>query len=185
MSNRRKSAVHSAPKNGRVFRNYLAKYEKSMQAPPPVPNLLFRLETFAANVKAIAAEISEDKWQIRPTPDQWSLAMIMCHLRDVEWEVYHVRFKNLMAGENAFLPGVSPDEWAEERNYAAQDGRDALESFLTARKETLAMLRGLTADIWKRQGQHTFFGPTSMHELVYLAVRHDDLHWEQIRSLLG
>lgn len=110
--------------------------------------------------------------------------MIICHLRDVEREVYHVRFKNLIQSENAFLPGASPDEWAEERNYAVQDGREALDSFLEARAETLTMLRGISAEIWKRQGQHAYFGPTSMHELVYLAVRHDDLHWEQIRGLL-
>jgi hypothetical protein len=102
----------------------------------------------------------------------------------VEREVYHVRYKALIAEENAFLSGASPDEWAEERSYEWQDGREALEAFLAARKESVAMLRGISAEIWKRQGQHTFFGPTSLHELVYLAVRHDDLHWEQIRNLL-
>lgn len=155
-----------------------------MQAPPPIPNLLFRLETFAANIKSIPIEYNFVQWTFRPSPNQWSLGMIMCHLRDVEREVYHVRFKSLIAEENAFVSGVSPDEWADERGYAAQDGRKALEAFLVARNETLEMLRGLSAELWKRQGQHAFFGPTSMHELVYLAVRHDDLHWEQIRRLL-
>ncbi|NIU59734.1 MAG: hypothetical protein GWN67_26140, partial [Phycisphaerae bacterium] len=79
-----------------------------MQAPPPIPNLLFRLETFAANVKAIPSEEASVDWQKRPSPNQWSLAMIMCHLRDVEREIYHVRFRNLIAAENAFLSGVSP-----------------------------------------------------------------------------
>lgn len=108
----------------------------------------------------------------------------MCHLRDVEREVYHVRFKNLMTAENAFLPGASPDEWAEERGYARQDGRAALEAFLEARKETLEILRGMSVELWQRQGQHAFFGPTTLHELVYLSVRHDDIHWEQIKGLL-
>jgi hypothetical protein len=155
-----------------------------MQAPPPVPNLLFRLETFAANVKAILSEQEAVQWEKRPSPDQWSLTEIMCHLRDVEREVYHVRFRNLIAAENAFLPGASPDEWAEERGYAEQDGREALQTFLEARKETLELLRSMSAETWQRQGQHAFFGPTTLHELVYLSVRHDDLHWEQIRSLL-
>lgn len=155
-----------------------------MQAPPPVPNLLFRLETFAVNIKAALSEQEGVQWQKRPSPGQWSLGMIMCHLRDVEREVYHVRFKNLIAAENAFLSGASPDEWAEERGYAQQDGRAALQTFLAARKETLELLRGMSAELWQRQGQHAFFGPTTMHELVYLSVRHDDIHWEQIRNLL-
>jgi hypothetical protein len=155
-----------------------------MQAPPPIPNLLFRLETFAANIKSIPIENDAVRWTFRPSPDQWSLGMIMCHLRDVEREVYHVRFKSLTAEKNAFLSGASPDEWAEERGYAEQNGREALEAFLVARNITLDMLRGFSAELWNRQGQHAFFGPTSMHELVYLAVRHDDLHWEQIRGLI-
>lgn len=104
-------------------------------------------------------------------------------MRDVEREVYHVRFNNLISQENAFLPGASPDEWAEERDYAAQDGREALKAFLVARQETLDLLKSLSPEMWQRQGQHAYFGPTSMHELVYLAVRHDDIHWEQINSL--
>jgi hypothetical protein len=157
-----------------------------MQAPPPIPNLLLRLETFAINVKAMLAEQETTKWQQRPSadPEQWSLTVIICHLRVVERVVYHLRFNNLIAEENAFLPGASPDEWAEERGYAEQDGRQALTAFLNARLETLALLKSISPDLWQRQGQHAYFGPTTMHELVYLAVRHDDIHWEQIRNLL-
>ncbi len=154
-----------------------------MQAPPPIPNLLLRLETFAINVKAILSELETEKWLVQPSNDQWSLTEIICHMRDVEREVYHVRFNNLIAEDNAFLPGASPDEWAEERGYAAQDGREGLTTFLKARLETLQLLKTLSPELWRRQGQHAYFGPTSMHELVYLAVRHDDIHWEQIKSL--
>ncbi|MFZ0548913.1 MAG: DinB family protein [Candidatus Promineifilaceae bacterium] len=155
-----------------------------MQAPPPIPNLLFRLEKFAANVKATLTEQETEQWQKRPSPDQWSLTEVVCHLRDVEREVYHVRYKSLISADNAFISGVSPDEWAEERGYAQQDGRQALQAFLEARQETLDILKGMSAELWQRQAQHAFFGPTSMRELVYLSVRHDDLHWEQINSLL-
>jgi hypothetical protein len=37
--------------------------------------------------------------------------------------------------------------------------------------------------VWERQGQHTFFGPTSLREIVFLAVRHDRVHAEQIAAL--
>jgi len=41
----------------------------------------------------------------------------------------------------------------------------------------------LPPDVWETQGQHTFFGPTSLHELVYLAVQHDRVHGQQIDAL--
>ena len=57
------------------------------------------------------------------------------------------------------------------------------DDFLAARDETLALLSPLPSEIWQRQGQHTFFGPTSLHEIVYLAVQHDRLHARQIDEL--
>ncbi|MCI0397863.1 MAG: DinB family protein [Chloroflexi bacterium] len=154
-----------------------------MQAPPPVPTLLNQLATLAANVHGALAAEGVD-WAYRPEPDQWSLTEVLCHLRDVEREVHQSRFRALLRAEHAFLPGVTADEWAEERGYRRQNGPAALADFLAARQETLRLLKDLDDSLWQRQGQHAFFGPTSMHELLYLVARHDELHWEQIKALL-
>jgi hypothetical protein len=108
----------------------------------------------------------------------------MCHLRDVEREVHQPRFRALLREDNAFLPGAVSDEWVEERRYRNQDGRRALAQFLAARRETVKMLEEVEGTLWQRQGQHAFFGPTTMHELLNLAVQHDRAHWEQINNLL-
>jgi hypothetical protein len=156
-----------------------------MQTPPPIPDLLTRLATFASNIQKILSDEDQIDWGKRPSPEQWSLTEIVCHMRDVEREVYHARFETMIKQVNAFIPGVSPDEWAEERGYAAQNGRQALNDFLTARGETVDLLKSLPPELWDKQGQHAYFGPTSMQELVYLSVRHDDIHWEQIRGMLA
>lgn len=155
-----------------------------MQAPPPVPTLLSLLEAMAAKVKGALAAESLD-WLWRPAPDEWSLTEVMCHLRDVELEVHQHRLSTVIESEEAFISGVSADEWAEARHYRQQDGHLARDAFLEARQHTLRMLSGLPEATWSRQGQHAFFGPTTLQELVYLAVRHDDLHWEQIKALVG
>jgi hypothetical protein len=123
-------------------------------------------------------------WTRQPGDDEWSLTEVMCHLRDVEREVHQVRFRLLIAEDNVFLPGVSADEWADERGYCYEDGLKATLSFLTAREETLSFVEPLSEELWGRQGRHAFFGHTSMHELLYLAVRHDEIHWQQINDLL-
>ena len=108
----------------------------------------------------------------------------MCHLRDVEREVHQVRFRLLINEDSVFLQGVSADEWADERGYCFEDGVKATKSFVAARLETLALVEPLDDQIWQRQGRHAFFGHTSMHELLYLVVRHDEIHWQQITDLL-
>jgi len=153
-----------------------------MQDPPPIPELLAELATFCREMEAILDDGRRD-WQWRPAEDEWSLTEVACHLRDVEKEVHQVRLRALIAGDDAFLPGVDSDEWARQRNYRTQDGRAALADFIAARNETIALLSELPAEIWSRQGQHTFFGPTSTSEIVYLAIQHDRIHAQQIDDL--
>ena len=155
-----------------------------MQEPPPVSVLLGRLETFAADVEEALSDPLVD-WECAPAPGEWCLTEVVCHLRDVEREVHQRRFHALIEDEEAFLPGVVADDWIEERAYREQHGPSALEQFVEARRETLALLRNLDDGVWRRQGQHAFFGPTSLHELLNLAVQHDAAHWEQIINLLA
>lgn len=155
-----------------------------LQTPPSIPELLNRLQQFIVNIEERLSAGNLD-WQHLPSPHAWSLTQLFCHLRDVELEVHQPRFQALIAQENAFISGANPDEWAEPRQYQLQDGQKAWQTFLAARHQTIEMLTPLMPQLWTRQGQHAFFGPTSMQELLYLVVLHDDAHWEQITAILN
>src|SRR5690606_9291264 len=127
----------------------------AMQNPPPIPELLNELAAFRDFAAALLTEADRD-WNDGPTPDEWSLTEIACHMRDVEREVHQSRLRALLREEGAFLPGVDADEWAGPRRYREQNGRVALAEFLDARDETIALLAPLPDDVWARRGQHTF-----------------------------
>ena len=152
--------------------------------PPPAADLLAELAAFRDLLAVILVDPTAG-WTRRLAPPEWSLNEIACHLRDVEREVHQPRLQAILEEEGAFVPGVDADEWADERDYWSQDGRAALADFLRYRGETIDLLAPLSPEIWNRQGQHTFFGPTSLHELVYLAVQHDRSHARQIAELGG
>ena len=154
-----------------------------MQNPPPISELLDELVRFATAVQQATNNKNID-WQQRPTIAQWSLTEVVCHLRDVEREVHQTRFQALLAKDDAFLAGAMPDDWAEERGYRDQNGRQALADFVAARQETADLLQNLDEAMWQRSGNHAFFGQTTMHELLYLIVQHDRVHWQQISSLI-
>ena len=154
-----------------------------MQAPLPVPVLLAELAAFAGRIERLLSQAEVDWWG-RPKPNEWSLTEAVCHLRDVEQEVHLPRFEAVLAAENAFLPGVAADDWAESRRYQEQDGAAALQAFLVARQKTVALLSQLDTSIWQRRGQHAFFGPTTLHELLNLVVSHDRVHGEQVKRLV-
>lgn len=153
-----------------------------MLNPPPPSDLLDELAAFRNFVANVLADDRRD-WSYRPSPDEWSLTEIACHLRDVEHEVHQSRLRALLAEDGAFMPGVDADEWAIPRNYRAQAGRKALADFLAACETTIKLLSGLPEEFWSRRGQHTFFGPTSLQEIVFLAVQHDRVHARQIDEL--
>lgn len=155
-----------------------------MQTTLSVNQLIEKLSDFATAVAAVDPS-SERDWNWRPNSADWSLAEIMCHLRDVEMEVHTLRYRAVINQENPFLPGAATDEWAEIRCYYVQDGPDAREIFLTARRQNIALLRELSEDMWQRQGHHAFLGPTNLQELVYVAVQHDEVHLHQIHGMLG
>ncbi len=164
---------------------------RTLLNPPPAADLLAELAAFRDMLAAVLADPAT-AWGRRPAgPEwspagpEWSLNEVACHLRDVEREVHQGRLRAILEEEGAFVLGVDADEWADERDYWSQDGRAALADFLRYRGETIDLLIPLPLEIWDRQGQHTFFGPTSLHELVYLAVQHDRIHAQQIAGLRG
>lgn len=155
-----------------------------MQSPPPYPDLLETLGDFADRLEA-RLDTAMTNWHWRPEPAAWSLTEVVCHLRDVEREVHRPRYHAIVTQDNPFLSGASSDEWAASRNYQQQDGRFALDAFLAARRANLALLRSLDPELAQRTGRHAYFGPTTLQELLYLAVQHDEAHWEQIEALLA
>ena len=155
-----------------------------MQAPPPVPNLLIQLKTMASNLNGLLGKNNYD-WKWKPAADEWSLTEVVCHLRDVEREVHQERFTAVLKDTDVFLTGVSADDWAISRKYQQQNGQIALDDYLAARKLTISLLEELDPEMWERQGVHSYLGRTTMHELFFVVSRHDELHWEQIKTILA
>ncbi len=155
-----------------------------MQTALPVPDLLQELASFASAVRSLLSSPTID-WSWQPDTASWSLTEVMCHLRDVEEEVHMVRYRAILARDNPFISGVSTDEWAAIRRYRAEDGPASRDAFLSARQKSLAMLSELDERSWQEKGRHAFFGPTSLQELVNLAVQHDQVHLQQIEDLLA
>jgi hypothetical protein len=120
----------------------------------------------------------------RPIPGEWSLTEILCHLRDVEREVYIPRVRQIAKNADPFIPGQDTDRWAEERQYANQDGAAAFDDFVQSRIELLQLLEALGQEGWKRAARHAIFGRTTQLELAGFIAAHDRAHLHQIRQTL-
>jgi FMN phosphatase YigB (HAD superfamily) len=145
---------------------------------PPALAAIFK--SSPAGIQTLADPIPHTMWTQRPRREEWSLTEILCHLRDVELEVFQPRLKLVLTQTNPFLPGQDTDAWAQERGYNQQEGPLALQDFVMARNSTLEILSELTTDAWQREARHTIFGPTDLLELVKIQSGHDRLHIRQL-----
>lgn len=158
---------------------------KSLEPRFKTPESILALITAApASISSLVRELPPEKWGEIPASNEWALVEILCHLRDSEREINQPRLERLMHVTDPFIAGQSIAERSQERGYIHQDGNTAFCDFLSARLETLATLRSLTAEDWDRKARHSIFGPTTLLEMVGFMATHDRLHIQQIWKLL-
>jgi FMN phosphatase YigB (HAD superfamily) len=146
--------------------------------------LLANLAGTAATMDRLGRQIPASAWVIQPSPGEWSLVEIICHLRDVETDVNLPRIRKVIQESNPFLPGKDTDPWASERQYILQDCLEALQGYLSARIELLSILENLAPDDWQRPARHAILGPSQIQELVGIIASHDRLHIQQAHQVL-
>ena len=127
------------------------------------------------------------------TPDSWggipgerfSALGQLCHLRDIEIDGYHRRFRRVLAETDPALESVDGYALAESRRYAAADGEEALQAFRAARQVTLGILADLDASALKRGCSFDEYGRLSLEGLMHVLCSHDEQHLACMHWLLG
>jgi FMN phosphatase YigB (HAD superfamily) len=142
--------------------------------------LLAVLKATPAALHTLAQMLPDEAWTYCPTPGEWCLAEIICHLRDVDAEVNMPRFLKMLHEVNPFLPGFDTDSWVSERQYIAQDCVEALTAFLANRKKLVQLIESMAPEDWMRKARHAIFGPTELREIVKIIAGHDRLHVNQV-----
>jgi uncharacterized damage-inducible protein DinB len=152
-------------------------------AKQPADKRLERAARTADDLAAAIARKDDAALSKRPDDKSWAAKEVICHLRDTE-ESFMTRFDVIMAMDDPQLAGVNPDRWAEERQYLRNDATQALAAFRKRREETLAFLRGLKGDQWKRAGIHSARGRMTIDDFLALIAWHDDNHLDQLKRAL-
>jgi hypothetical protein len=125
-------------------------------------------------------------------PDSWEgipserLAVIeqICHIRDIEIDGYHVRFKRTLTEDRPVLPDIDGELLAQERKYSGAVAMEALAGFKAARAATINTISGFTE---RQLDRVAIFEnrPTTLRGLVYYLCSHDYQHLAGLQWLLG
>jgi hypothetical protein len=134
-------------------------------------------DTLRAHYAAIppeAAAFAPATWD--GCPSEWfgPLAQLW-HVRDIEIEGYHVRFRRTLQEATPVLADIDSYALAAQRG-ARGSAEQALAEFAQARAQTVAMLAALAPEAFARPAQFEGLGPITVRGLVHLLCSHDQQH---------
>ncbi len=144
-----------------------------------IDSILSLITATPAALNGLLHGLDAKSWSLKTAHDDWSLTELICHLRDTEREIHHMQIGLFKEQSEPFIPRPDTSVWASQRDYLHEDGALALKEFNDARRETVGLLKSISAEEWERKARHAIFGPTSFLEVISFITDHDRMHIQQ------
>jgi len=109
----------------------------------------------------------------------------LCHVRDIEIEGYHVRFRRTLAESHPTLASIDSEPLAIERAYGTADAAKVLADFRLARVQTMEIISNLSDAQLARTAVFEGYGPLTMRSLIHYLCSHDQQHLAGLQWLAG
>jgi hypothetical protein len=146
------------------------------------PTTLAALAAFPSQLDAHYAAIPQafrhwapSSWEGVPS-EAFTAIEQLCHVRDIEIEGYHVRFRRTLAETHPTLASIDSEPLASERNYGAADAATVLAEFRLARVQTMEIVSQLSETQLARTAVFEGYGPLTMRSLIHYLCSHDQQH---------
>lgn len=123
-------------------------------------------------------------WEGIPSESMTAIEQL-CHLRDVEIDGYHQRFKRLLMESSPTLESLDGYALIEEREYHNADPVQVINSFRQAREKTVRLIQSLTPLQMDRRGYIPGYGEICVRSLIHFLSSHDQQHLSGLQWLLG
>jgi hypothetical protein len=142
-----------------------------------------QLEEFFEVIPSDSRNWKPQSWEGIPS-EPFSAIEQICHVRDIEVDGYHERFRRALQETNPTLENVDGETLAVERDYAAAEPGEVFAAFRAAREKTLETIASLTAEQFDRNA--VFDGaPITVRGLVHMLCSHDQQHLAGLQWLMA
>ena len=142
------------------------------------------LRALPDQIEELVQGLSEDALGWRPSPGEWSIKEVCCHLRD-SFEIDGERIRLMLSEDEPFLAAYDQEALARERDYQNESMPLVLTALRAFSGGLAYLLENLGEGEWQRTGQHEERGPISIAQYAQLLADHARQHLEQIRALRG
>lgn len=141
-----------------------------------------QLEAFYEAIPAAYKHWTPPSWEGIPS-ERFTAIEQVCHVRDIEIEGYHLRFRRPLEEDNPLLESIDGYRLARDRNYGDANAAEAFAAFRASRTRTIEMIFGLDAAQLARPAM--FEGASiNLQGLIHLLCSHDQQHLAGLQWLL-
>ncbi|MBI3244630.1 MAG: DinB family protein [Chloroflexi bacterium] len=144
---------------------------------------LARLSADADTIASLSRGVTDAQARWKPSPDEWSILEVLCHLYDEEREDFRTRVDFTLHKPTEAWPPIDPAGWVTARGYNQREFGSSLEAFLRERRESLNWLMSLQNPDWNSTHQHPRIGAMMAGDVLAAWVAHDHLHIRQLNHL--
>ena len=175
------SAAEPRPRTGRPLPGEYAHYASADIAVVPGDDAIEALAQLAEQTPAFFRRLAEvaDRG-LTYAPGKWTLKEMLGHLVDDE-RIFAYRILCVARGESGELPGFDENRYAAHGQFERRSLEDLLAEYAAARAASLALLRGLPAAAWARQGRVNGYG-CSVRGLAFHIAGHELHHLRIVRE---
>ncbi len=144
--------------------------------------LIAAIQALPDELQELAGGVPEDTLRRRPSPGEWSILEVGCHLRD-SVEIEQGRIGRMASEDNPLLEPYDQEALAIQRNYQGEDPQRVLEALRASLIELAGTLKQLPDDVWERPGRHGELGRVTVDARAQPIPLHAREHFEQIRAI--
>src|SRR3990172_8411913 len=126
--------------------------------------------------------LSDEALRRRPSPDEWSVLEVCCHLRDAA-EFEGERVRRLSEEENPTLVPYDQEALARERDYQGDDIRRVRTALRAFWGGLAYQLQRPIHQQWEGAGVHPEIGRVTVRSRAELAVEHGQAHLAQLKAI--
>ncbi len=138
------------------------------------------LSTTPQRWQQLVSTLSIDLLTRPPAEGEWSALNCLQHLLDAERQLFPVRFRAFLAGQN--LDDFDPHQ--HHANLASQTPEQLAAAFARYRQESLLLLKQVQDEDLGRAVQHPKLGTVTLGELLHTWAAHDLNHTIQAERAL-
>ena len=141
--------------------------------------IIHQLTSNAEAIRAMVGRFSDEDARWKPDAETWSMQDVMQHMLNEERLDFRKHLKEIFHDP--------PQPWSrqnEAERTVVTSCREALDSFLAERQDSIAWLKVLPSPDWDLRIEAPWGGTISAGDVLVSWVEHDFLHMRQMNEIL-